>query len=425
VKTKLKILIIVDSVFWVTGTMAKKIKSHYRNYDIIICSYHAFLKILESNGGKFPLELDIVHFFIATYGNDHQDIFKDNCAIVTTIHHVRTNVDLMPLEYSDAVQTVSKQWHSYLVEYGADPEKLVMVQNGIDTKLYAPVKNDFEKLKLRKKFNIPDKAFVVGFSAKHSSNTGGRKGIDVLERLIQQADHENVPIWWLIRGPGWEQTIQQLNNSKSRITYLPFLPYNKEVADSYRVMDAYIVTSTIEGGPVPLMEAMASGLVVISTPVGVVPDLIEDGINGFSVAFGNEKVFLERIKVLISNQEHCKNISLAARQTIEQFCTWQQVLRNIPKLYETASKNYYKRKNIINKSKGASIRNKKIVKEISLLNYQFASEELMRVGAEYGARFYATVGLLKAMPYPSKMKNFFFWTYFGSIYFKILDVIRR
>lgn len=422
---KQKILIIVDSIFWVTGTMAKKIKLHYRNYDITICCYAGFINILKSNGGEFPFEPDIVHFFIATYANEHQTIFNDKCAIVTAIHHVRTNADVKPLEYSDAIQTVSNQWHSFLVDYGADSNKLVMVQNGINTKLFAPVKSDLGKVKLRQKFNIPENAFVVGFSAKHSSDTGGRKGIDVLERLIDKAVHERTPIWWFIRGLGWEQAIQKFKDKSASITYAPFLPYDKEVADSYRLMDAYIVTSTIEGGPVPLMEAMASGLVVISTPVGVVPELIENGINGFSVPFGDETVFLEKIKALMENKLCSKNISYAARRTIENRCTWNQVLSNVPKLYETAYSNFSVRNRKISKNYFSLKKYRKIKKQISLLNYRYASEELLRVGADYGARFYATLGFLKSMPYPREMKSFFFWSYFGAFYFKILNKLRQ
>ncbi len=45
--------------------------------------------------------------------------------------------------------------------------------------------------------------------------------------------------------------------------------------------DVYIVTSFEEGGPLPAMDAMQRGLIVLSTPVGQMPEIIVDGVSGF------------------------------------------------------------------------------------------------------------------------------------------------
>ncbi len=47
--------------------------------------------------------------------------------------------------------------------------------------------------------------------------------------------------------------------------------------------DVYVCASTMEGGPLPVMEAVLSGLAVVTTPVGQVGDWVEDGRNGFVV----------------------------------------------------------------------------------------------------------------------------------------------
>lgn len=56
--------------------------------------------------------------------------------------------------------------------------------------------------------------------------------------------------------------------------------YERWLADA----DIYVCASTMEGGPLPVMEAVLSGLAVISTPVGQVADWVEDGQNGFIVS---------------------------------------------------------------------------------------------------------------------------------------------
>ena len=61
-------------------------------------------------------------------------------------------------------------------------------------------------------------------------------------------------------------------------------------------VDFYIVTSFQEGGPLPAMDAMRRGAIVLSTPVGQMPEIIEDGISGFLCNTAEE--FVSRLEAL-------------------------------------------------------------------------------------------------------------------------------
>jgi hypothetical protein len=65
--------------------------------------------------------------------------------------------------------------------------------------------------------------------------------------------------------------------------------------------DVYIVTSFQEGGPLPAMDAMRRGLVVLSTRVGQMPEIIEDGVSGFLCDDLSE--FIERLRLLSRDRE--------------------------------------------------------------------------------------------------------------------------
>ncbi len=79
---------------------------------------------------------------------------------------------------------------------------------------------------------------------------------------------------------------------------LNILPENEYInlLDNHEI---YICTSFQEGGPLPAMDAMARGSVVLTTPVGQMTEMIEDGKNGFICSTKDE--FFDRISLLARN----------------------------------------------------------------------------------------------------------------------------
>lgn len=69
--------------------------------------------------------------------------------------------------------------------------------------------------------------------------------------------------------------------------------------------DALILPSYVEGLPLSILEAMSYCKPVISTPVGGIPSMIEDEVNGFLVEPGDGSLFIERIIYLIEHKSEC------------------------------------------------------------------------------------------------------------------------
>ena len=425
-KSKRRVLYVVDSVFWITGVMADEMARSTSDNDSIVCSFSALQQVLAENGGRFPVDVDLVHFLITSYGNAEQSKFRDRAAVAGAILHVEDETNLLPLEYADAVMTMSDQWQTELSGKSSDPGKVVKVAVGIEVETFRPARSDAQKRSIRRKYGIPDDAFVVGFSAKRSSNTSDRKGVDVLEKLIKQSREANDTIWWVVRGPGWEDWVAPLREQGASITYLPFLLPGRELADSYRMLDAFVVTSRIEGGPIPLLEAMSAGLPCISTPVGYALEAVRDGENGFLVSFGDASAFMEKLRLLQGDRALCRALGAAARRTMMEQFTWPHVLKSLPELHAKALDNFARRA----PEAGRQVRSDKksfaaTKKRIELLNYEFATTELRRIGATKGAQYCATLGLLRDPLSPSNFRRFVFWSYLGVPYFGIMRFLRR
>lgn len=88
--------------------------------------------------------------------------------------------------------------------------------------------------------------------------------------------------------------------------------------------DIFINTTTIDNTPVSVIEAMALGLVVISTNVGGVPYLISDSDNGILVSNGDSNAMVAKIKWLMDNPIAARELALRARKYVEEF-DWELV----------------------------------------------------------------------------------------------------
>jgi len=78
----------------------------------------------------------------------------------------------------------------------------------------------------------------------------------------------------------------------------------------------YLVTSYQEGGPLPAMDAMRRGLVVLSTPVGQMVEILQDGKNGFLCETPED--FVERLSMLARDPELLRSMRLASHESIQR-----------------------------------------------------------------------------------------------------------
>ncbi|MBC6111858.1 glycosyltransferase [Pedobacter fastidiosus] len=98
--------------------------------------------------------------------------------------------------------------------------------------------------------------------------------------------------------------------------------------------DTVILPSYNEGLPVALLEAMAAGKVILSTPVGGIPDLVAEGVNGFLVQPGDVDDLASKIKFISEYPEKMKEISSANILAIENEYSTPKINKQLFQLYD-------------------------------------------------------------------------------------------
>ena len=75
--------------------------------------------------------------------------------------------------------------------------------------------------------------------------------------------------------------------------------------------DIFVLPTLNDNVPNVILEAFAAGLPVISTRVGQIPNMIEDGVNGFVVEPGDSRGLVERLMILVRSSERRKHMAKA------------------------------------------------------------------------------------------------------------------
>ncbi|HQR51704.1 MAG TPA: glycosyltransferase family 4 protein [Burkholderiales bacterium] len=95
----------------------------------------------------------------------------------------------------------------------------------------------------------------------------------------------------------------------------------------------YVLPSYNEGLPVSVLEAMAAGLPIVTTPVGGIPEAITDGVEGFLVAPGDINALTDRLERLLCDTQLARRMGEAARHRVDAAFSAGAVLPQIEALY--------------------------------------------------------------------------------------------
>lgn len=195
---------------------------------------------------------------------------------------------------------------------GLAGRKVRVVRSGVDTGRFKPV-NEAEKRSLRIALDLPADRFVITTTAVLRRE----KGIEVFLKAIDALADEGFPVQAMIVGSGPEA--ERLRASAVELgDRVRFLGARADVEAVLAASDAFVLASEREALPTVLLEAMATGLPVIATRVGGVPEAIENESSGLIVPVGSVEALVESVKRLMLNPGDARTMATAARQRAEE-----------------------------------------------------------------------------------------------------------
>jgi glycosyltransferase involved in cell wall biosynthesis len=225
------------------------------------------------------------------------------------------------------IQVTHAEMHELVLSAGVAPEAVHRIPIGVDIEHFS-VATAESRARVRLELGLPPDAFVVGSFQKDGVGWGEGlepklvKGPDVLVDVVDRLRADIPELVVLLTGPARGYVTGEL--ARRGISYRHHVASSRaELARVYHALDVYVVTSRQEGGPKALLEAMASGVALVSTRVGQAGDVVEDGVNGLLAGVEDVEGIAAAVRRVRADGDLCRALVTHGRETAERYANEQ------------------------------------------------------------------------------------------------------
>lgn len=283
------------------------IHAHYALPHVI--SGYMAKKILEKKGHNIKL--------ITTLHGTDVSVFSDDPSINETLKFA--------INGSDAITAVCK----YLADIAKDKYELKKTPKVIYN--FIEIKRDANTAtrELKDIFAKPDEKIII-----HMSNFREVKRVhDVI--TIFNAVNKKIPSKLLLIGDGPDQRLaQKLASKYGIINKIFFMGLQSNIGKLLPIADIFLLPSEKEGFNLSALEAMTCGVPVVVSRAGGMPEMIEDGKEGFLSDIGDIDTMVKKTIEILSSPKLAKTLSQNAQKKVKDNFTPEIIVDQYEKLYE-------------------------------------------------------------------------------------------
>ena len=215
------------------------------------------------------------------------------------------SLGIFTLVSSNKVIAVSKSVRDYMLTLGVSPEKIVVIQNGVDLEGFLPAH-----------FNSDAEVCNILFVGRLLPNKGLKYLIEAAEIIVAKSSRK---IKFKIVGDGPHKAqFEEMVASKGLSNNFVFLGKVPSISEIFQDGGIFVRPSLTEGMPLTVLEAMASQLPTVASNVAGTSELVIQNETGLLVESGNVKQLAKAILCLVESPETAQRLGKNAREFIEQ-----------------------------------------------------------------------------------------------------------
>ena len=274
---------------------------------------------------------DLIHIHLWNPGAGRYAFFAANqkgVPIITTEHDpfelegMKRGIKNRCLKRTSHHIVISHENYKLMEEYYDVPEeRLHLVHNGIELE---PFSHHDQKAELP----IQTGDIVISCVAELHERKGHRYLIEAFEKL--QIHFPQLRLILVGRGSLEDQLKEQCRDNN----HIHFLGWRNDIPDILNASDIFVLPSLKEAFGLVILEAMASGVVAVSTNNGGVVDIIENGKTGYLVPPANSEKLAETLEVILRNPDQKRDIEKAALERVRGNFTAEKMTERTIEVYE-------------------------------------------------------------------------------------------
>jgi glycosyltransferase involved in cell wall biosynthesis len=256
--------------------------------------------------------------------------------VICTAHSVDEGGKLREIAYRltdplcDLTTQVSQAGLARYVQVGAvPPRKIRFVPNGIELEHFNLMPGGRERL--RADLGLPESFIWLAVGRFEKA-----KDYPVLLQAFAQVQQQQPEVRLYIVGQGTlKQNMVELADALKISQAVQFLGIRRDVANLMRAADGYVMSSAWEGLPMVLLEASASGLPIVATRVGGIPEIVIDGQTGFLVPPQNPPALAQAMLKMMALPTGVRQaMGIQGRIYTQEHYGFDKILDEWEKIYE-------------------------------------------------------------------------------------------
>jgi glycosyltransferase involved in cell wall biosynthesis len=227
----------------------------------------------------------------------------------------------------DAFVVVSPRLTDFAQEVErAEPKKIVVIENGVDVNRFRPA--DGERARIRHMLGAHDGEWVIGTAARLSPEKDQATLLAATAPLLERGAR------LIIAGDGPErsqlETLARSLGIEKRVTFLGMV---QDVSQFLPALDVFALSSRREGLPLSMLEAMATGIPVVATSVGGIPNALHEGHSGVLVRPGDAGALRAGLERLRDQPSEATVLGARGRETVIERFSSRKMQDQYSKLY--------------------------------------------------------------------------------------------
>ncbi len=214
-----------------------------------------------------------------------------------------------------------------LVRTGSKPDRVVLISNAIDPAVFR--RDPGGRDAARRDFGFAPDQFAIGAVGRLEQE----KRYDLLVQAVATVQKTHPEVMLAIVGEGTQRPLLE-SIAASTGAHVRLLGHQSDVIRLHHAFDLFVQSSTREGSPNAVLEAMAMGTPIVATNVGGTGNLITDGVHGLLVPRDDVTAMSEALRVSLDDPAARGRRAVAARQKVEAELSFEHRMRKIETIYE-------------------------------------------------------------------------------------------